>query len=231
MGTDIHHPTHLTEPYTWCQDHLLSLAALLVKFSGFEDIEPSDERILFSLAPTPKESTFSRGFPRFNVPQNQARNTRDSNPIELPVTSAAFFTPGHESHWYKMFQNPILAKKLEYSDYLGTNPMRDLLNTLQCLLPGMFLLIEQNEGYSTTRGIPSRNWILENRNILISCLGEDRYEALRDAAGNERNAVIVEREKDVATEERERNAIVMQREKAQRDAYERSQRLQYYSRI
>ncbi|KIJ44388.1 hypothetical protein M422DRAFT_252396, partial [Sphaerobolus stellatus SS14] len=143
MGIDLRHPKQLSDPYTWALNHILSLCEQSMEFSGLCAVPPSDNRILVTLLPDPYAPRMHAQTDYFNF--NPHPNSKGDR-IELPVNSTSFFSPNRQGQWEKIFHSRIW-ESLEQPSF--TNPLRDLLHLLQCLLPGMFVLVDINDGWST----------------------------------------------------------------------------------
>ena len=179
MGVNLHEPKQLTEPYIWSQSHLHHLADLLVDFHGFRPADATDKRMLFALMCDPYAWRVGA------VPSSTPPRGR----IELPMHASSFFSPNRQRQWENIFHSP-LWDSIGHINVPGSNTVRDLLNFLQCLLPGVFIIVESLDGCATQRGIPPSKWVLESKEILVSCLGTERYEALSEAASNSKRAIV-----------------------------------------
>ncbi|KAF8507330.1 hypothetical protein BU17DRAFT_100591 [Hysterangium stoloniferum] len=179
MGFELWAPKQLTEPYAWCQTHFLTLQDRLVDFYGFNHTNPSDDRMLFAVAFDPQAQR-ARGMQSLPIPTGR---------IELPLDASSFFSPERRQQWRDAFHGGVWDG-LDPVGIPGSNTFLDIIYLLQCLIPGMFLFVERNDGWSMQRGIPPKDWIYENKNVLISSIGEGRYERLANAASDPSLAVI-----------------------------------------
>ena len=179
MGVDLHDFRQITEPYSWAQSHILMLAELLVEFHGFRQADVSDNRMLFALVCDPHAWRVGKT-PTVPPPRKK---------IELPIHASSFFSPDRRKQWENIFHSPLWHSIWE-SSVPGANALINLLNLLQCLLPGMFLISGAQDGGSTQRGIPPLKWVLESRELLISCIGMDRYEMLCQVAADSKRTMI-----------------------------------------
>ena len=175
MGVDLREPKQLTEPYAWSQCHLRSMMELLVEFHGCRQADVSDNRMLFALVCDPYAWRIGK----------VCETTPPRSRIELPINASSFFSPERRSQWEKVFHGP-LWDSIGHSNISGCNVARSLLNFLQCLLPGMFIIAEVHNGRTTQRGIPPFQWVLEYKEVLVSCIGLERYGALCKAAADSR---------------------------------------------
>jgi hypothetical protein len=183
MGVDLCDSKKITEPYAWAQCHILSLVDQLVDFHGFRQADVSDNRMLFALVCDPHAWRVGR-VPPVIPPRKR---------IELPVHASSFFSPDRRKQWENIFHSPLWHSIWETS-VPGANAVIDLLNLLQCLLPGMLIIAEVQDGWSNQRGIPPLKWVRESREVLISCLGTERYEVLCQAASDNSRAIIDSRD-------------------------------------
>ncbi|KAF8514064.1 hypothetical protein JB92DRAFT_2720060 [Gautieria morchelliformis] len=183
MGVDLRDGKQLTEPYAWSQNRLLSLTNLLIDFHGFRLADISDNRMLFALVCDPHAWRVG-SIPGLVPPRSR---------IELPVHASSFFSPQRRKQWENIFHDP-LWDCIGNTNVPGSNAVMDLLNLLQCLLPGMFIVTEVHDSWWTQRGIPPYLWVLESKDVLVSCLGLARYEELCRAASDTRRAVIDSRD-------------------------------------
>ena len=83
-------------------------------------------------------------------------------------------------------------------------PFHDLFKLLQCVLPGVFLLVTkeyiQVEGSEkstfkvVTRGLPSLRWMQKQSDMLYDIYIANSYEKLLEAAEDETSAYMVQYE-------------------------------------
>jgi hypothetical protein len=179
MGVDLRDPEQLTEPYAWSQSQLHSVANLITEFHGFRRAETSDNRMLFALVCDPHAWRVD-SIPGLIPPRSR---------IELPIHASSFFSPERREQWENIFHSP-LWHCIGNTNVPGSNAVMDLLNLLQCLLPGMFIITEVHDSWSMQRGIPPYKWVLESKDVLVSCLGLARYEELCKAAESDARRAV-----------------------------------------
>ncbi|KAF8585182.1 hypothetical protein K439DRAFT_1632859 [Ramaria rubella] len=57
-------------------------------------------------------------------------------------------------------------------------PIGDMLHPLQCLMPGLVLLVHFEDGWPTARGFPPAEWIAINQPLLVDIFGYSHFKRL-----------------------------------------------------
>ncbi|KAF9246546.1 hypothetical protein BU15DRAFT_39570 [Melanogaster broomeanus] len=158
---------------TYARAHkwLLSLKAQLIQQHGWEESEPADSRMLFSIeAPSPWRSP--SGLP-----------LSPKLKLQLPMHASSFFSPERRVQWQMVFHSDVFA-----TQRLIVQPISDILNLVQCLLTGLVTLVYEEQlpqgCYTTTRGLPSVQWINANQTALLEVFGHSHFKQLWKASND-----------------------------------------------
>lgn len=159
---------------TYARAHkwLASLKAQLIQHHGWQDAEAvADSRMLFTVeAPSPWRSP--NGLPL--SPKLR---------LQLPTHASSFFSPERRVQWQMVFHSDIFA-----TQRLIVQPITDILNLIQCLLTGVVTLVYEEQlpqgTYTTTRGLPSVQWITNNQAALLEIFGHAHFKQLWKAAND-----------------------------------------------
>lgn len=164
----------LAGPYARAHRYILAMKKELIRKHGFSELSPSDSRVLFTLeCETPHRS--ATGLPRSPAMK-----------LELPIHASSFFSPDRRIQWQMVFHSalwPSLRHRVQ--------PIADLHYLLQCLMPGLLLVVQIEEGWRTARGLPSADWINMNEDMLVDVLGQSQYRRLCKAASDPKLAFMV----------------------------------------
>jgi hypothetical protein len=158
---------------TYARAHrlLLFLKTQLVQQHGWQEAEPADSRMLFTIeAPSPWRSP--SGLPL--SPKLR---------LQLPTHASSFFSPERRVQWQMVFHSELFA-----TQRLIVQPITDILNLIQCLLTGVVTLVYEEQmpqgTYTTTRGLPSVQWINTNQAALLEIFGRAHFKQLWKAAND-----------------------------------------------
>ncbi|GJJ12393.1 hypothetical protein Clacol_006635 [Clathrus columnatus] len=163
----------LGTPYARAHRHLLRQKKLLVEHHGFRELPPSDPRLLFTIECQPPHRS-SNGLPRSPTMK-----------LELPVHASSFFSPERRIQWQMVFHSALWPSLRHV-----VQPVDDILYLLQCLMPGLLLLVQVEGGWRTARGLPPPDWININKSMLVEIFGSDHYPGLYKAASDPKLAFI-----------------------------------------
>ncbi|KAG9318454.1 hypothetical protein JVU11DRAFT_545 [Chiua virens] len=158
---------------TYARAHkwLLSLKSQLIQQHGWQETQPADSRMLFSIeAPSPWRSP--GGLP-----------LSPKLKLQLPMHASSFFSPERRVQWQMVFHSDVFA-----TQRLIVQPISDILNLVQCLLTGVVTLVYEEQlpqgVYTTTRGLPSVQWINTNQASLLEVFGRPHFKQLWKASSD-----------------------------------------------
>lgn len=159
---------------TYARAHkwLLSLKSQLVQQHGWQESTlPGDPRMLFAIeAPSPWRSP--SGLP-----------LSPKLKLQLPMHASSFFSPERRVQWQMVFHSDVFA-----TQRLIIQPISDILNLVQCLLTGVVTLVYEEQlpqgVYTTTRGLPSVQWINANQSALLEVFGCTHFKQLWKASND-----------------------------------------------
>ncbi|KAF8582677.1 hypothetical protein K439DRAFT_1391479 [Ramaria rubella] len=163
----------LGAPYARAHRHLLAMKHALVAHHGFRDCPPSDPRVLFTVQCQPPHRS-SAGVPRSPTIK-----------LELPIHASSFFSPERRVQWQMVFHSAMWPS-LRHS----VQPVGDMLHLLQCLMPGLLLVVHIEDGWRTARGLPPADWININQQLLVDILGQSHFRRLNRAASDPKLAFM-----------------------------------------
>ncbi|KAI0341692.1 hypothetical protein BDW22DRAFT_262976 [Trametopsis cervina] len=161
----------LNKSYRYAREWILRIRAELIANHGFTDVAPLDPKILFDIeTPYP-------GFP-----------LRPKLRLRIPAHATTFFAPERRVQWEMVFHSNVFHL-LRHT----VRPISDLLNLLQCLLTGMFLLIMEEDvpgqgGVRTIRALPPADWVAGHESELVKIFGSTHYRQLLRSASDTRIA-------------------------------------------
>ncbi|KIJ26847.1 hypothetical protein M422DRAFT_191709 [Sphaerobolus stellatus SS14] len=163
-------PESVTEPYRRARPYLMGIASRLLDTGRFNPRPTSkDSRLLWSLeCPQPLPIQTRNGF-----------SITPAAVIELPKNASSFWSPDRRVQWEMVFHSAVWPAMRN-----TCAPLNDLLSLLQCLLPGMIVLAQTEDGMKTVRGLPSHHWLEHWQPMLIDIFGYEHYERLYVAAQN-----------------------------------------------
>lgn len=158
---------------TYARAHkwLLALKNQLIQQHGWQEAEPTDPRMLFTIeAPSPWRS-------QSGLPLSPKQR------LQLPMHASSFFSPERRVQWQMVFHSDIFA-----TQRLIVQPISDILNLVQCLLTGLVTLVYEEQlpqgAYTTTRGLPSAQWINANETALLEIFGRTHFKQLWKASSD-----------------------------------------------
>lgn len=144
----------LGTPYARAHKWLHALKNELIQRHGWQEVSSPDPRMLFII----EAPTFWRSPAGLPLGPKQT--------LQLPVHASSFFSADRRVQWEMVFHSDIFA-----TQRLLLRPIADILNLLQCILTGLVTLVHEEHlagaVYTTTRGLPSAQWIIENQIALI----------------------------------------------------------------
>jgi len=105
--------------------------------------------------------------------------------LELPIHASSFFSPERRVQWQMVFHSAMWPS-LRHT----VQPIGDLLHLLQCLMPGLLLVVQIEDGWRTARGLPPADWVKMNEQMLIDILGVGPYKRLSKAAADPKLAFM-----------------------------------------
>ncbi|KAF8579167.1 hypothetical protein K439DRAFT_1416421 [Ramaria rubella] len=157
----------LATPYARSHRYLLAMKHALVAHHGFTEPPPSDPRLLFTLQCQPNHRSLA-GFPR-SPPMT----------LELPFHASSFFSPDRRLQWQMVFHSAMWPALRHAVPAIG-----DMLHLLQCLMPGLLLLVQFEDGWRTARGFPPAEWIAINQPLLVDVFGPAHFKRLLRVASD-----------------------------------------------
>ncbi|KAL1743949.1 hypothetical protein HDZ31DRAFT_64560 [Schizophyllum fasciatum] len=158
---------------TYARAHrwLNTLKSQLVHKHNWTDLSNQDPRMLFVLEATSIWRS-SAGLPA--GPKLR---------LQLPIQASSFFSPERRVQWQMVFHSDTFESVRKICP-----PINDILNLIQCLLPGVVTLVFEEhlpQGvHRTIRGLPPAQWVAEHEAALADVLGTQRYKALRKACSD-----------------------------------------------
>jgi hypothetical protein len=161
----------LSMNYRRARDWMLRLRTELVLNHSFSEVAALDSKILFDIeAPYP-------GYP-----------LRPKLRLRLPAHATTFFAPERKVQWEMVFHSNVFHL-LRHT----VRPISDLLNLLQCLITGMFLLVLEEDvpgqgGVRTIRALPPADWVAAHETELVKIFGSTHYRQLLRSASDSRIA-------------------------------------------
>ncbi|KIJ44366.1 hypothetical protein M422DRAFT_47446 [Sphaerobolus stellatus SS14] len=163
----------LAAPYAKAQRYMLAMKNTLVKKHGFRELPPTDQRVLFTVECQPPHRS-AAGIPRSPTMK-----------LELPIHASSFFSPERRVQWQMVFHSAMWPS-LRHS----VQPVGDLLYLLQCIMPGLLLVVQIEDGWRTARGLPSADWVKINESMLVDILGTSAFKRLYKAAADPKLAFM-----------------------------------------
>ncbi|TFY70316.1 hypothetical protein EVG20_g2679 [Dentipellis fragilis] len=112
--------------------------------------------------------------------------TRGPYTLALPTAFGALVDPVQADLWAGVFESLALFPVSEAPEVTIAKTeaaLKDIPYLLQCIAPGLLLLIAVNEtqGSFVTRGLPPMDWLEAKKEDLEGVLGTERYERLHEA--------------------------------------------------
>ncbi|KAF8486486.1 hypothetical protein JB92DRAFT_2760333 [Gautieria morchelliformis] len=163
----------LGAPYARAHRHLQAMKQALIRQHGFRELPPSDNRVLFTVECLPPHRS-SSGLPRSPTMK-----------LELPIHASSFFSPERRVQWQMVFHSAMWPT-LRHS----VQPVGDMLHLIQCLMPGLLLVVQTEDGWRTARGLPPADWINMNQQMLVDILGQSHFRRLYRAASDPKLAFM-----------------------------------------
>jgi len=167
--------------YARAHRSFLAMKNHLIQHYGWNDSSIADPRLLFSIECDPPHRSSS------GMPRSPRMN------LSLPTNASSFFSPERRVQWQMVFHSATFPTMRH-----SVPPIANILHLLQCLLPGMLVIVKvedvQGQGvYTTSRGLPPAEWVDTHRQLLCDIFGTSHYRRLFRAASDSRIAFKVER--------------------------------------
>lgn len=169
----------LSQTYARAHRMLKEIRNELIASYGWKQ-GPHDDRLLFNLeCDSPIRS--ASGAPR--TPPMR---------LQIPTQPTSFFSEGRILQWQMVFHSVTFST-------LRTpgSPISNLLNLLQCILPGMLVLVKEEtipgQGmFITHRALPRLDWMQANQAKLLDIFGPTHFRALTTAASRNESSFKVD---------------------------------------
>lgn len=117
---------------------------------------------------------------------------KDDLHLQLPAHVYTFFSPNRQRQWETIFHSNVFCRPRH-----AFKPLNNILDLLQCLLPGVIVLVMEEvipgaKKCITTRGLPPLLWMQEYSAMLEDIFGYKGYDKLELAASSDDLAYTVE---------------------------------------
>ncbi|KAH8795889.1 kinase-like domain-containing protein [Flagelloscypha sp. PMI_526] len=168
---DMSSADRLNANYTRAHRWLSSFKEILMRQYEWKEASFDDPRMLFSIEKKVRQGPGLR--------------------LSLPYNATSFFSLDRRIQWEMVFHSNIFQSVRKICP-----PINDLLHLLQCLLPGVVTVVNeecfQDRVHRTSRGLPPHAWVTRYEEDLARIFGVQNYETLKTASADPKKACRLE---------------------------------------